>query len=105
MDFSQTEEIKTIKIIVGGFAPLSIKYGLVSISKITYLIWNVIGTSHIFKTNLKNVTANHHGHYEKHFVETLVVFRKDLLDYFHGRNVDIDMSAYLEEFAPLIKEI
>ncbi len=105
MNLEQADEVKTINLMVRGFKPLTIKYGLITISRATYLIWRVIGTSHIFKANLKIVTENHGGRYEEHFKTTLINFRKDLIDWYYDKTKDIDMSAYLEEFSPFITEL
>ena len=104
MNFKDADEIKTTTILIDGWRPLSIKYGLVKVSRAVFLIWQVVGTSHIFKVDLKMVTLNHKGLYDKHFCVTLDKFRTDLIDWYYERNQDIDMSAYIHEFAPLIIE-
>ena len=105
MDFNDVHDINEIKITVNGWVPLTVIFGIANLSNKSFLLWQIKNTSHIFKVDLRTVTSIHGGDYKEHFKKTLVNFRKDLIDYYYGRNTKIDMSRYINEFAQYIKEL
>ena len=56
MNFKDVDRVDNCEFTLPGWSVvLKIKYGLTKQSKSTYLIWQVDGTSHIFKIPLKIV--------------------------------------------------
>ena len=98
------ENPKTVDIKVSGYRYiLTIEYGYFKISKALYLVWRVRGTDHVFRIPLKDVTMYCRGDYPKHFIDTLLKFRDDLIIWENGGLSDEWMRDYWEQFEDLIQ--
>lgn len=98
------EEIRNISVYPDGwYGPLNIIYGFMKSSGDNILLWNVEGTSHLFRTPLKYVTSQHGPRYEEHFKLTLETFREDILSWEKLGLPEDWMKNYYKEFNLLIR--
>jgi len=105
MQFSIDDVItkKTINLNVEGWKPLVIDYGLVQISKQSYLLWQIKNSDHLFNIPLSIVLQHHKGNYKEHFELALKKFREDLLVWIDDGLPEDYMKNYYKEFYGLLE--
>lgn len=93
--FEDTNTRKTTIIEIPGWKQLKIQYAIQKmISGKPHIIWNVIGTNHVFRIPLMVITEHHGGNYEDHFKLTLQKFREDYLDWYSKKFPEPWMRNY-----------
>ncbi len=102
-DIRDAIDIKKTSLLLDGWYPLTISYGLYKISEKNYLLWQVYGVNHTFSIPLKIVMAEHGGNYKAHFEITLKKFKEDLLEWVKEGLVEDWMKDYHKQYKHLIK--
>jgi len=102
-DINYAVDIKEVNIILVGWYPMTVRYGLYKISEKTYLLWNVKGTTNTFSIPLRIVIEKHAGNYKAHFELTLIKFREDLLRWIEEGLTEDWMLNYYNNFKDFIK--
>ena len=101
-DIKDAYNTKKINIEVPGWKPLVAIYGLYRVSEQIYILWNIEGTDHTFAVPIEFVYKKNAGEISVHIMETLKVFREDLLSWRKENLPEEWMRKYNYEFYGLL---
>jgi len=93
---------KKIELTVPGWKKIEIVYAFRMYSGISWLVWKVSDTEHIFEIQHSTVIMNHGTDLKDHFILTLKVFREDYLEWKKQDFSEPWMVSYQHQFENLI---
>jgi len=94
---------KKISIEVNGWHQIEIEYSIRAFSGISWLLWRVSGTSHIFQIQYQIVLTKHQGILIDHFRLVLETFLEDYKQWQKEETQEAWMINYLTMFQAYIK--
>jgi hypothetical protein len=103
IDLEKTEFDKTIDLEVPGWKNLCVEYTFRAYSGISWLLWKVSGTDHIFQIQHQIVLAKHGADVKDHFILALETFREDYLTWKEEQFSEPWMQKYQMMFSNLIQ--
>ena len=102
IDLEHIEFTKQTELKLSGWEKIKVVYTFHTYSGVSWLLWKVLGTDHVFQIPYSDVIMNHGTELEEHFSLTLKVFREDFLEW---RSLDFSepwMKKYRDMFEKLI---
>lgn len=99
-DFSVFDNLNEIEIhnLAGWINPITIEYAYGDHAVKSTLFWRVKGTAHTFTIPVRQFNKMSEGNPEEHFREALLVFHKDLKDWYMEGLPEKWMREYIYMF-------
>ena len=102
-DFSDIKNVRQVEINPEGWiGPLYIEYGMGLHGNTPSYFWRVRGTKHTFVIPVLRMNFLSSGNYEKHFEETLKIFREDYISWAKEGWSSAWSKEYREQFSRFI---
>ena len=102
IDLEKVDLDKKIDAEIPGWEKLIIEYGFRAYSGISWLIWRVSGTEHLFQIQHQVVITRHGVDLLDHFILTLQTFREDYKEWERDGFSEEWMKKYHQQFNKLI---
>jgi|688.fasta_scaffold165048_3 hypothetical protein len=103
IDLEKVEFDKKMELEVPGWENLCVEYVYRAYSGISWLLWKVSGTDHVFQIQHQTILTHHGVDIKEHFSLTLETFRKDYLDWKAEEFPEEWMKKYQKMFEKMIK--
>lgn len=102
-DFNKLANVKAVEVNPDGWiSPLFVEYGTGFHGEVPAYFWRVKGTKHTFVIPILRMDYLSQGDYEKHFKETLSVFREDYKGWSEEGWYADWMQEYRDQFSGFI---
>jgi hypothetical protein len=103
IDLEKIEFDKTIDLEIPGWEKICVEYTYRAYSGISWLLWKVSGTDHIFQIQHQMILTRHGADIKEHFTLALEVFREDYLSWGEEGFPETWMQKYKTMFNSLIQ--